>query len=218
MPTMMLPRAAFRIAASLAVLVFTGATMGATPAAPVERVGTEGSCSASAEVIRWTPKNGPPARFVADTIMAHGSDLFIGLGYTDDAFWSVEGKTPNDACDDCALLDLVATSLSDGKRRTWPVLSAKDRDALGGAVKADIHAHVLRRLFHLAKGPWPAEDLQHDYTFRLPERNAGGVVKHDDAWFVEVQKPRQWRLLFDLDAKTEMCWCFWDWRAKKAAP
>ncbi|MDI1484540.1 hypothetical protein [Polyangium sp. y55x31] len=217
-------RAASSLALTLSALLFAGATGAGSPAPKVERVDIDGPCGQSVipvwgvDVIRWTPDRGPPARFVADTYLAEGPDVFIALGVAQGAFWAIEGVTPNDACDDCALVDLVATSLVDGNRRVFHVLTEKDRDALVGGAQADVHARVLGRLFQLANGPWPAAELKHDYSLRLPERSPEGLVKQYQGWLVEVKKAKQWGLRFGLKVETVACWCTYAWETKKLSP
>src|SRR6478609_4434230 len=71
----------------------------------------------------WPSSSGPPARFVADTFVRGGDGgQWIGLGHTDEGFWSAEAHSPNDACDTCERLDLVVTTFG-GKRRSFPVIT-----------------------------------------------------------------------------------------------
>jgi hypothetical protein len=208
-------RAASMIAMTFALVLSAHPTLGAKRP-PVEQVSAGDRCGVSVSVIRWTPDSGPPARFIADMFTAHGTGLFIALGHADDAFWSVEGYWPSDACDDCNVLDLVGTSLKDGKRRVSPLLSQKDHELLFGKTDAEIHDYILGKLFRLAQsGAWPAGDLAHDYVLRLPARDTQGAAKDYQGWLVEVGKPKQWRLLFDLDSDPHMCWCLYHWVPKK---
>jgi hypothetical protein len=186
-----------------------------------EPVGTHGDperpCSAvSGDVVRWTPADGLPARFVAGSFVRDlGVHRWIGLGASDEGFWSAESGPGSDACDDCATLHLVLTRF-DGTRRAFPVIDSADRSRLEGQPREALRDLALRRLWHLAATVWPVNDLRQGYTLRLPpRRDAEGMVDPYPGWMVETsERPMgaTWLLRFGLASSSFMCWCHTGWR------
>ncbi len=181
----------------------------------------QGSCSrVSADFSRWTPAAGPAARFIADAFTGKGSDLWIGLGYTDAGFWSAEAHAPNDACDACTMLDIVVTGF-DGKRRALPVITSADRSRLEASSPEELKSFTLASLWRLAAKDWPVAKLQQDYQLRYaPNRDADGLSDPYPGWMVETSVSTKWQLRFALRVESHMmCWCMFGWRGwAPAAP
>lgn len=192
------------------------------PAASAAVVSYEGRCARTIDVVQWTPQKGAVARFIADKFASSGSGLWIGLGRTRTTFWSAEGGDPNDACDDCRELHLVETR-SDGTRTRHKVFDSAIRGRVGSTPAAQ-KAHILGRLWKLARTTWPAANLAQDYTVKTGRPPA----KHPDrdpSFTLEVTAKSvpgkaaaardQLRLRYDFNAKRSMCWCINDWQAKR---
>jgi len=202
---------------SCLVAAAMGAALLGAPTARAETVTTSGlparQCSAlSADLARWSPADGPPARFVAEAFARGDGHRWLGLGYTDDGFWSAEAGPPNDACDACGNLDLVLTRF-DGTRHGFPVVGLADRSRLEGQPPAALRDLALQRLWHLAATVWPAGGLKQTYAFRLPpKRAADGSVDPYPGWMGEASERGGWLLRFGLTADPIMCWCHYAWR------
>jgi hypothetical protein len=167
-----------------------------------------GNCALKhAEVLKWTPADGPPASFIADAFLDHGGSLWMALGYDESGFWSAEGYW-NDASDEGGGLVLVHTSFS-GKRRSSPVaaydLAQKHPD------RAELRKAIKARLFTLAAGTWNVEKLSHDYKLKLPKHDAEGRIETFTGWMAEVSRPGGFVLRFAPTASTFMCWCDYSW-------
>jgi hypothetical protein len=179
------------------------------------------SCSSvSANLARWTPEAGPPARFVADAFASAGSGLWVGLGYTDAGFWSAEASAPNDACDTCDELNVVVTAF-DGKRRSFPVITTADQQRLAMSPPGTLKTLALTRLWHLAGKDWPVARLQQDYRLRYaPNRNTDGLSDPYPGWMAETSMPGKGLLRFALRVDEQvMCWCEFGWHGwSLAAP
>lgn len=192
------------------------------PAASAAVVSYESKCFRTIDVVQWTPQKGAVARFIADTFASSGkTGLWIGLGRTRTSFWSAEGGEPNDACDDCRELYLVETR-RDGTRKRHTIFDSAIRNR-AGATPAAQKAHILATLWKLAKTTWPAAKLTRDYTVKTglppakhPDRDPTFAVevtgKAASGKVASGEKPL--RLRYDFNAKTSMCWCFYDWKAK----
>ncbi len=202
---------------SLLVAAAMGAALLVAATARADAVSTSGvpgrACSAlSADLARWSPADGPPARFVAETFARGGGHQWLGLGYTADGFWSAEAGPGSDACDACSTLDLVLTRF-DGTRRAFPVVSSLDRSHLEGQPRDALRDLALQRLWHLAATVWPAPALKQTYAFRLPpKRAADGSVDPYPGWMGEASERGRWLLRFGLAADPIMCWCHYAWR------
>lgn len=201
---------------SRALLVAGAGAVAVASAGPAfaAEVGYHGACRRDAQVVQWSPKKGAIARFVADTFASNDkTGLWIGLGRSGSSFWSAEGGDPNDACDDCRELYLVETK-SDGARKLHPVFKAADHPDKDAEARK---ALVLRKLWKLARTTWPADKLTQDYTFtagRPPAKDPEG----DPPFAARVERKGTFDLRYDLGAKTEMCWCFYEWRVKSVTP
>lgn len=122
----------------------------------------------------------------------------------------------DDACTDCRTLHLVETKL-DGTQRRFAVFDAADRNRIG-ADRAARKAHVLARLWKLAKKKWPTDKLQQGYTVTTGKPPAGDP-DGDPPFVAEVTMKGGARIRYDLGAKTSMCWCEYTWKAEaKRAP
>jgi hypothetical protein len=203
--------------ASLPLVALLGAGLLVTATAGAESVTTNGvpdrQCSAlSADLTRWTPAAGPPARFVAESFVRSDAHQWLGLGYDGDGFWSAETGPRNDACDACSTLDLVLTRF-DGTRRAFPVVSSLDASRLEGQPPEARRDLALQRLWHLAATVWPASTLKQAYAFRLPpKRAADGSVDPYPGWMGEASQRGGWLLRFGLSASPFMCWCHFGWQ------
>ena len=180
-------------------------------AASAAEVSYQGSCFRTAEVVQWTSKKGAVARFVADTFASSTqTGLWIGLGWSGTSFWSAEGGDQNDACDDCRALYLVETK-ADGKRTRHTVFDPAAHPGAGATARK---SHVLATLWKLASKTWPADKLQQSYTLVAGKPPVNDPDK-DPPFAVKVTAKGTFDLRYDLGAKTSMCWCVYDWKAKK---
>ena len=167
--------------------------------------------SVRADLARWTPAAGAPARFIADAFTRGAGDLWIGLGSTDAGFWSAEAHSPDDACDSCAELDIVVTGF-DGKRRSFPVITSAEQARLAGGSPDAVKTLALVRLWHLAKTDWPAEQLRQDYAMRIAPRDAAGASDPYPGWMAEATVRGKGPLRFALRVEGHvMCWCEFAW-------
>lgn len=158
--------------------------------------------------MRWTPADGPPAAFIARHVVSQGGNLWIGLGYDAQAFWSAEANASSDACDDCDELALVRTSHA-GARTVFQVTAAIPGYREPGL--AERESALKRRLFSLAVRDWPAIALRHDYTLRSPVHDADGHITRYTGWMAEVSRPSGWLLRFGIRSEAFMCWCHDAW-------
>src|SRR4051812_11167624 len=86
----MLVRRALRSLLIAVAMATPALALSSSDAAVVTYAGN--ACHRTVDVIQWTPAAGPLARFVADTFANNDeTGLWIGLGRTKTAFWSVEG-------------------------------------------------------------------------------------------------------------------------------
>ena len=197
----------------LAALTLASAKASAGPTY-VRAEGAPGSCSTvGAGFTRWTSADGPPARFIVNTFFSEAPSAdWIGLGYTDEGFWTAEAYTPNDACDDCSLMDLVVTGF-DGKRRSFPLITSIERNRITD--RDARRNHVLQRLWTLASKDWPVAKLRHDYDIRFaPNRNVDGLSNPYPGWMAETSKRGSWLLRYALASKGQMmCWCLFGWKS-----
>jgi hypothetical protein len=171
------------------------------------------SCPAETTVVQWTPAKGPVARFITATFFASSTTgIWIGLGRTDTAFWSAEGGSPNDACDDCDELFLVETKLT-GTRRRHKVVGDADWARIGSDLPAR-RAYVLARLWSLAKKTWPSDKLKQGYTLAIGKPPASDP-SGPPPYAAEVLDAPDLRLRYRFTSSTHMCWCIYDWQAQR---
>ncbi|MFO0547081.1 MAG: hypothetical protein U0271_01770 [Polyangiaceae bacterium] len=161
-----------------------------------------------ATVMRWTPAEGPPATFIADTYMRLGGNTFIGLGYDATGYWSAEATRGSDPCDDCSFLSIVHTGF-DGKREFYPVGQGVDFDPQQSP--AERRKSIKQKIFTLAAGPLDFKSLRHDYRLTLPKHDADGQIARFTGWFVEVETKDKPLLRFGVWAESFMCWCEDGW-------
>lgn len=202
----------FRRYVPFAMCIATFLPLVITSPASAASVSYEGMCARSATIIRWTPKEGAVARFVADAFAKDTqTGLWIGLGRDGTSFWSAEGGEPNDACDDCRILRLVQTR-ADGTRKVHKVFGAEDTARIGSDPAAR-KAHVLATLWKLAKDTWPADKLTQDYALAVgkPETN---VSANQRTFAVKVFAKNKFDIRYEFGATTSMCWCFYEWNAR----
>lgn len=140
--------------------------------------------------------------------------VWIGLGRVGTSFWSAEGGDSNDACDDCRVLRLVETR-ADGTRKRYDVFAGDDRLRVGTDPASVVKDHVLANLWKLAATTWPTDKLVQDYTLTLGRPNAEGIGAAD-MFAVDVKAKGAFHVRYDFGATTSMCWCVYDWTAKKA--
>jgi hypothetical protein len=164
------------------------------------------------EVVEWTPKSAPLARFVADTFASSTADgLWIALGRTKTAFWTVEGGLEDDACDDCRHLEVVETRF-DGPRKRHVVLGRKDRERLGGEVAAT-KKHVLHALWAFADSTLPLDELDRTYVLTVG-KPSGKDASVDPRFTLEVAYDKAHPLRWDFAAEPFMCWCEYEWKVR----
>jgi hypothetical protein len=202
-----------RISAAGSALALGLVLMGAASTARAERLSGElpmkedafVSCSSfSADILQWTPADGPAATFIADAFERSGASLWVGLGYDASGFWSAESAAASDACDDCNYLDLVHTSFT-GTRTVYAVVDSVTTPA------TSLRQALKTRLFGLAASRWPVARLSHDYKLRLPKRDPEGRIEKFSGWMAEVSKRGGFLLRFGQTSTSSMCWCSDDW-------
>lgn len=200
----------------LAPLLALGLLLTATPALAKPLSGQRDdllekniSCAyENAEVLRWTPADGPMAAFVAKQFEAHRS-LWIGLGYDAKGFWSAEGDTGGDGCDDCSTLNLVRTSFDGKERKVFKVGAGLDEEP---GTTEERQLAIKKKIFTVAAGPLDVKALKHDYTFTLPKHDEEGKIEKFTGWFAEVKKKDGGVLRFASVSESYMCWCIQHWR------
>lgn len=164
------------------------------------------------DVRTWRPADGPAAEQIVKLVETANGTLFVGVGFDEEGFWSVEEEGGWDACDnDCVSLNLVHTTFA-GVRTTHlldgPGLGAgRSKDYAGTRRK-----NIKQSLFKLAKGPWKVSELSHDYKLRTPEADSSGTVKTFTGWFTDVRRKGKPALRFGLVDETTMCFCKATWR------
>ncbi|MBK8257121.1 MAG: hypothetical protein IPK82_31175 [Polyangiaceae bacterium] len=189
------------------------AAVGWSGAAQADVVTFGGSCGRSTDVIQWTPQKGPIARYVATQFVnSQQTGIWMALGTTKTAFWTAEGRIPNDACDTCSTLSIVETTFT-GKRTRHVVLSEKEHSTIGDNTVA-LQAYVLKKLWKLAEvKTWPVTQLKQDYTIAKGQVSASAPDKEPPySAFVKTKAGAE--IKYDMPASTEMCWCIFDWRGK----
>jgi hypothetical protein len=196
---------------AIALLFCLAAVLPLRPAAAeLLHVGGEpegvGGCNlVSAEVLRWTPADGPPAAFVASTWTTTSGNVLVLLGADGAGFWTAEIDAGSDACDDCRRLHLARTAWN-GRRTRHLVVEA---DALRELGVDEQRGRVKRGLFAL----WPATGLAQTYRVEMAPHDAEGRLGRYTGWFAGVRVPDRPGVRFGVQYEPTMCWCDDAWHA-----
>ncbi len=174
--------------------------------------GQGGPCAIDFEVLRWSPRAGPPAAAIARAFVTHRGRFLMFLGYDDEGMWTAEGYA-HDGCEDCDTLDLVHTGAT-GKRTSFVVVDIDlQRPPSNGKPPVDLEAAIKARLFRLAKTSWPAHRLGQGYVLTTPKHDATGRMDHYTGWLADVSRKGRFHLRYGPLAVRHMCWCDSTWRA-----
>lgn len=168
------------------------------------------SCAfASAEVLRWTPADGPLASYVADAFLTKG-DVFIALGYDARGLWSAEADPGTDACA-CSRFYLRHTSFSGERLSSHLIGQGSESDEQTDPLKR--RNGIKQKVFTVASGPLDVTSLRQDFSIALPKHDAEGTIEKFSGWFAEIKKTDGALLRFAIVSTPTMCWCNSTWKA-----
>jgi hypothetical protein len=187
--------------------------------------GQAGNCvGGAADVRTWRPELGPPAAFIASAYTSAQGSLFIGLGFDESGYWTVEDHGGMDSGEGAGVLYLAHTSF-EGTRTLHRVYDGTEHGSYEEIKQPDDsseqafarfqaaqRAAIKRRLFTLAAGPWKVESLSHRYRLNTPKRAEDGSIETFTGWFAEAAKPGKPALRFGMFGEPFMCWCDYGWR------
>ncbi len=187
--------------------------------------GTAGNCvGGTADVRTWRPEVGPAASFIAHAYTSAEGTLFIGLGFDETGYWSIEDHGGMDAGEGAGVLYLAHTSFAAERtlHRVYDGTGHASFDQIKqpddtpeqafARFQAAQRAAIKKRLFTLAAGPWKVASLTHDYRLNTPRRAELGEIETFTGWFAEAKRADKPALRFGMFGKPYMCWCDYGWR------
>lgn len=173
-----------------------------------------GGCNViETEVLRWTPRRGPPATYIVERYLQRPANLLVVVGVDGTGVWTAEVDAGSDACA-CSELFLVHTAF-DGKRVRHAVGVGEELAASGSRLPSD-RAGMLRLIFALRSVPWG--QLRHEYSVTYPPRNADGSLKRYTGWFVQIRVRNHAPVRYGVLSEPQNCWCFQRWRGYPVKP
>jgi hypothetical protein len=201
-------------------MVLTWSSAQAAPAplvTDVEAASSAMGCSLrSVTVVRWTPAQGPAARFVVQHAFRGGQGTLIGLGVTDEGLWSTQDTIPDGCGAECATIDLVFTRFADGRSTRHPLWGDADVRAVLAhpeTAAAQREQAVRRRLWAYAGTVWPAGSMRQDYALITPASKGSddGAPPPYAGWLAAVVRGGRWSLRLTTKLSQTMCWCSSTW-------